>query len=81
MLTNQGYIKRVDPEEFRTIKRGGVGVKGMRTKEEEIIDIILHTNTHTDVLFFTSKGKYIVNAVIKSRNIVVKGKAYQSLIF
>lgn len=57
MLTNQGYIKRVDPEEFRTIKRGGVGVKGMRTKEEEIIDIILHTNTHTDVLFFTSKGK------------------------
>ncbi len=57
MLTNQGYIKRVDPEEFRTIKRGGVGVKGMRTKEEEIVDIILHTNTHTDVLFFTSKGK------------------------
>ena len=57
MLTNQGYIKRVDPEEFRTIKRGGVGVKGMRTKEEEIIDIILHTSTHTDVLFFTSKGK------------------------
>ena len=36
---------------------GGVGVKGMRTKEEEIIDIILHTSTHTDVLFFTSKGK------------------------
>lgn len=57
MLTNQGYIKRVDPEEFRMIKRGGVGVKGMRTKEEEIVDIILHTSTHTDILFFTSKGK------------------------
>ena len=57
MLTNQGYIKRVDPEEFRMIKRGGVGVKGMRTKEEEIVDIILHASTHTDILFFTSKGK------------------------
>lgn len=57
ILTKQGYIKRVDPEEFRMIKRGGVGVKGMRTKEEDIVDIILHTITHTDVLFFTDKGK------------------------
>ncbi|MFA5485966.1 MAG: DNA gyrase subunit A [Bacilli bacterium] len=57
ILTKQGYIKRVDPEEFRMIKRGGVGVKGMRTKEEDVVDIILHTITHTDVLFFTDKGK------------------------
>ncbi|MDY0214656.1 MAG: DNA gyrase subunit A [Bacilli bacterium] len=57
ILTKQGYIKRVDPEEFRMIKRGGVGVKGMKTKEEDIVDIILHTVTHTDVLFFTDKGK------------------------
>lgn len=57
ILTKQGYVKRVDPEEFRMIKRGGVGVKGMKTKEEDIVEIILHTNTHTDILFFTDKGK------------------------
>lgn len=57
ILTKQGYIKRVDPEEFRMIKRGGVGVKGMKTKEEDIVDVLLHTTTHTDVLFFTDRGK------------------------
>lgn len=57
ILTKQGYIKRVDPEEFRMIKRGGVGVKGMKTKEEDIVEVLLHTTTHTDVLFFTDRGK------------------------
>ena len=57
ILTKQGYIKRVDPSEFRMIKRGGVGVKGMKTKEEDLVEVMLHTNTHTDILFFTNRGK------------------------
>lgn len=57
LLTKVGYVKRVSPDEFRLIKRGGTGVKGMKTKEEDVVDIIVHTNTHRDILFFTSKGK------------------------
>ena len=57
LLTNEGYVKRVSPDDFRLIRRGGVGVKGMRTKETDVVDVIVHTHTHTDILFFTDRGK------------------------
>lgn len=57
IYTAGGYVKRTDPDEFKTQKRGGVGVVDMNTKEEDFITISLTTNTHSDLLFFTDKGK------------------------
>lgn len=56
-LTKNGYIKRTNPDDFRTQNRGGKGVRGMKTYEDDVVDILVHTITHTDVLFFTSFGK------------------------
>lgn len=56
-LTKGGYIKRVDPSEFRTQNRGGVGVQGMKTKADDDIKILRHSRTKTDVLFFTNLGR------------------------
>ena len=56
-LTKNGYIKRTNPDDFRTQNRGGKGVRGMKTYEDDVVDILVHTKTHTDVLFFTSFGK------------------------
>ena len=57
VYTKGGYIKRTDPEEFRTQKRGGVGVVDLDTKEEDFVSISLTASTHADMLFFTDKGK------------------------
>jgi len=57
LLTQNGYIKRVSPDEFKTQNRGGIGVKGMTTKEDDIVDILVHSRTKTDVLMFTNFGK------------------------
>lgn len=56
-ITESGYIKRLPIGTYRTQRRGGKGVKGMETKEEDIIGTILTANTHDDILFFTNKGK------------------------
>jgi len=56
-ITKKGYVKRMSPDEFRTQKRGGKGVKGMKTNEDDIVDMLIHTKTHTDILFFTNTGK------------------------
>lgn len=56
-LTINGYIKRVPENTYRTQNRGGRGIKGMTTNEEDVVDKIIVSNTHTDVLFFTDKGK------------------------
>lgn len=57
VLTAGGYIKRTNPEEYRKQKRGGVGVIDLNTKEEDFVTIFLTASTHSDVLFFTDKGK------------------------
>ncbi|MFA5069713.1 MAG: DNA gyrase subunit A [Patescibacteria group bacterium] len=57
MMTRDGYIKRLSPETFRTQSRGGKGVIGLTTKEEDIVEMFLSTTTHADLLFFTSRGK------------------------
>lgn len=56
-LTKGGYVKRVDPDEFRTQNRGGVGIQGMKTKADDDIKILRHSRTKTDVLFFTNLGR------------------------
>ncbi len=57
VLTAGGYIKRTNPDEFRKQKRGGVGVIDLDTKEEDFVTMLLLTSTHSDLLFFTDKGK------------------------
>lgn len=56
-LTKNGYIKRQTVDTFKTQNRGGRGIRGMSTNENDIVDIMLYTKTHTDLLFFTDKGK------------------------
>ena len=56
-LTHGGYVKRIDLSTYKKQKRGGVGVTGMGTKEEDFVEHILITTTHHTVLFFTNKGK------------------------
>jgi DNA gyrase subunit A len=57
MLTSDGYIKRVPPDTFRQQSRGGKGVIGVTTKEEESVEQLLTTNTHDNILFFTNRGR------------------------
>ncbi len=57
ILTGQGYIKRVPPATFKTQERGGKGVMGLTTKEEDIVAQLLSTETHADLLFFTNRGR------------------------
>lgn len=57
ILTKGGYIKRIDPTEFKVQNRGGVGIQGMKTKEDDDVEILRHTRTKTDVLFFTDFGR------------------------
>ena len=55
-VTSGGYIKRTPLAEFRSQKRGGKGVSGMQTKEEDVITTLFVANTHTQLLFFTTDG-------------------------
>ena len=56
-LTNRGYIKRVPVNMYRTQHRGGVGIKGMATNEEDFVENLINVTTHDYILFFTSSGK------------------------
>lgn len=57
MLTADGYVKRVPPDMFRTQGRGGKGVAGLTTKEEDQVEHVFSTNTHADIMFFTTRGR------------------------
>tara|TARA_Y100000310_G_scaffold175693_2_gene175804 strand:- start:13731 stop:16454 length:2724 start_codon:yes stop_codon:yes gene_type:complete len=56
-LTTGGYVKRLSPMQFRSQQRGGKGVKGMTTKDEDEIQTLLHVMNHDDLLFFTNTGR------------------------
>ena len=56
-LTNKGYIKRTTSDTFKSQNRGGVGVKGMTTNEEDFVEHLVDLSTHDYLLFFTNKGK------------------------
>ena len=56
-LTNKGYIKRLNNDTYRTQNRGGVGIKGMSTNEEDFVEHMLNLDSHDFLLFFSNKGK------------------------
>ena len=56
-MSRKGYIKRMSPEAFRTQNRGGKGIKGMQTIEEDFIERLLMTTNHHNLLFFTNLGR------------------------
>ena len=55
--THLGYIKRMSEDNFKSQNRGGKGIKGMQTIDEDYIEDLMMTSTHEDLLFFTSRGK------------------------
>lgn len=57
VMTSGGYIKRTNPQEYRTQKRGGVGVIDLNTKDEDFVSTFLTATTHSDILFFSDSGK------------------------
>lgn len=57
MLTSDGYVKRLSPDTFKTQHRGGKGVVGLATKDEDSVSEMLTTNTHTEIMFFTTRGR------------------------
>lgn len=57
VFTSGGYVKRTDPSEYRSQKRGGVGVVDLETKEEDFVTQLVYGSTHDDLLFFTNLGK------------------------
>ncbi len=57
MITKTGYVKRMAPDTYRTQGRGGKGVIGMATKDEDVVEELISTATHDDILFFTNKGR------------------------
>lgn len=56
-LTHNGYIKRLDPSDFRKQNRGGRGVQGMGLHNDDFVEQLIYTNTHEQILFFTNYGK------------------------
>jgi DNA gyrase subunit A len=56
-LTHNGYIKRLPANTYRTQRRGGRGIQGMGTNDDDFVEHLLNTSTHDTILFFTSKGR------------------------
>jgi len=56
-LTRQGYIKRMNANVYRNQHKGGVGVIGIKTKDDDYVSQIMHVRTHNTLLFFTSTGR------------------------
>lgn len=56
-LTNRGYIKRLKSDVYKSQNRGGVGIKGMTTNDEDVVEHLISTKTHDYILFFSNKGR------------------------
>ncbi len=56
-LTNKNYIKRISKDTYKAQHRGGVGIKGITTTEEDYVEQLISLNTHDNLLFFSNKGK------------------------
>ena len=80
--TNLGYIKRQDPDNFKSQKRGGKGIKGMQTIEDDLIQDLFMTTTHHSLAFFTNKGRvYKIKAYeIPEASRTARGTAIVNLI-
>ncbi len=81
-ITQTGYVKRQSLSSFKTQHRGGKGVSGMTTKEDDAIEHILYSETHDFVLFYTNTGKVYQTRVfeIPESSRVAKGQAIVNLI-
>ncbi len=81
-LTNQGYVKRIAVSEYRTQKRGGVGITAHKTKEEDFVKSMFVSSTHDDLLIFTNLGKvYCIKAYeVPEANRLSKGRAIINLL-
>ena len=81
-LTHFGYVKRLPVGEYKTQKRGGVGVSAHKTKEEDFVETMFVANTHDELLFFTNKGKvYCKKAyIIPEAQKTAKGRAIVNLL-
>ncbi|MEG1710217.1 MAG: DNA gyrase subunit A [Clostridia bacterium] len=81
-LTNDGYIKRLPLSEYKSQKRGGVGVTAHKTKEDDFIERLFVSNTHDDLLFFTNKGKvYSIKAYgVPEAQKTARGRAIVNLL-
>jgi len=81
-LSHAGYIKRIPITTYRSQRRGGRGVTGMTTREEDFVENLFVTNTHSYMLFFTSKGRVYWTRVyeIPEGNRTSKGKAIVNLL-
>jgi len=75
-LTQGGYIKRINPEEYRIQKRGGKGLVGMKTVGDDIVEHFLTANTHDNLLFFSDSGRVFRSPVyeIPEGQRVAKGR-------
>lgn len=81
-ITQTGYIKRQGMASFKTQHRGGKGVSGMTTKEDDAIDRIIYSQTHDFILFYTNSGKVYQTRVfeIPESSRIAKGQAIVNLI-
>lgn len=82
VMTDTGYIKRIPLDEYRVQKRGGKGLKGAETREEDFVTEIFVADTHTMLLFFTNKGKLFWVKVhrLPQGNRTSKGKAIANVL-
>ena len=81
-ITNSGYIKSLPLDTYRSQKRGGVGIKGMDTKEDDYIEHLFVTSTHDYLLFFTNRGKVYRQKVYELPEMArtAKGRALVNLL-
>lgn len=81
-ISHMGYIKRTPLTEYRTQNRGGVGVKGSSTREEDFIEYIYVTTMHNTMLFFTEQGRcyWLKVYAIPEGTRASKGRALQNVI-
>ena len=81
-LTKDGYIKRLASDTYAAQRRGGKGIIGMTTKEEDVVDQVVAVNSHSHLLMFTSKGKIHVRKayLIPESSRTAKGTAAQNLV-
>lgn len=81
-LSSKGYVKRTDLSEYRAQKRGGVGIQGMKTYKDDDLEQLLITNSHIDLLIFTSLGRiYRIRALeIPEQSRQSKGTPFVNII-
>jgi DNA gyrase subunit A len=81
-LTTSGYVKRLSPMQFRAQHRGGKGIKGMTTKDDDEIMSMLHVMNHDDLLFFTNTGRVFALPAyeLPQASRIAKGQAIVNLL-